>query len=458
MKLYTPKTVLAHEAQAASQQGMSLWQLMQRAGQTIFNEVQRRYRSSEHWLILAGPGNNGGDAYLVGALALASDYTVTLCAVGEPKTELAKLAKELFERAGGAVSESLPNDADVIIDGLFGAGFRGSLPNEEWISQVNRMSGARIAIDVPSGVNGTTGWVETCAFYADLTIQMVAAKQGLYTSKASDYCGEKIVKRLGVELSVEPDARLVTKLALPCRSDYFNKGNAGHVKVIGAGRGMAGAAYLTALAALKAGAGKVSVFCHQQNVAIIASMLPEAMVLPIDELSATDQDVLAIGPGLGRDDWGKKACEQAVAVPGRKIVDADGLYWLPKDTMVEVITPHPGEAARLLNKNTQAVEADRFESLHALAKRAEQVVLKGNGSLVWHDGVHVIGAGSPAMAAPGMGDVLTGVIAALMAQKCPEPAVQGALWHALAGAEMPIGSLASEVANRLTLVRASLQN
>lgn len=465
MKLFLPKTVLAGEVQAAQKAGVSLWQLMQRAGEAIFLELNKRYSKRRTWLILAGGGNNGGDAYLVGEQAIRAGYTVILCALCAPKTKLCQRAKNEFVARGGRVLEALPylHSNMLVVDGLYGAGFRGALDGDArlWVEQLNRFDSARVAIDIPSGVLGATGWVQGVAFKAELTMQLVARKQGLYTSKAADYCGEAWFNDLAIAIDGPCDASLVQEsdLALPKRAQYFNKGSAGHVKVVGGGLSMAGAAYLSALAALRSGAGKVSVYCHQQNVATIAGMLPEAMVCSTEQLVTVESDVLVIGPGLGRDEWAHHTLATVLQLPGRKLLDADGLYCLPPImeafTMgdIEVITPHPGEAARLLNQSIQDIESDRFAALRQLSGFAQQVVLKGNGSLVWDGDIKIVAAGSAAMAAPGMGDVLCGVISALMAQGVSNACVLGALWHALAG-ELPVGSLASDVANRLPQLRA----
>lgn len=465
MRLYSPETVLNNEANAAQARGLSLWQLMQRAGEQLYFECSKRYRSRKTWLILAGAGNNGGDAYLVGKHALDNNYTVILCALSNPKTELGQKAKNEFVASGGKILQALPAlQADMlIIDGLFGAGFHGELASDArlWIQQVNAVDAARVSIDVPSGVCAATGWVGDAAFCAALTLQLVGRKQGLYTARAEDFCGERHFNSLSVELTCPSDATLLgeSQLQLPIRPHYFNKGSAGHVKVVGGGIGMAGAAYLSGLAALRSGAGKVSIYCHPQNIATIAALLPEAMVRSVEQIVTVESDVLVIGPGMGRDDWAYQALEVVLQLPGRKLLDADGLYCLPliMETFavgdIDVITPHPGEAARLLGVSVLDVERDRFDALQKLGGFAEQVVLKGNGSLVWDGRVSIIGAGSAAMAAPGMGDVLCGVIAALMAQGVESHSTQGVLWHALAG-ELPVGSLASEVANRLPSFRA----
>lgn len=462
MQLYHPKHILAHEPQAAKEAGLSLWQLMQRAGKQLFEHIQAAYPASRHWVILAGSGNNGGDAYLVATHALNANYTVILIAPEAPKSELCQRASDAFAQQGGKVAQGWPESVTqgVLVDGLFGAGFHGQLSGQalalvQWASAqgVNR-----VAIDVPSGVDGATGWVAGPAFTADLTLQLVARKQGLYTAKAADYCGQRQLLSLGLKWSLPSDAIGVNKLALPTRGQYFNKGSAGHVQVIASNQGMSGAGYLCALAALRSGAGKVSVYCHLDCVAVIAAQLPEAMVRPLAQFAPIDGAILVLGPGLGRDQWSREAHAMAMASDQATVVDADGLYWFEPGQRANVITPHPGEAARLLDCQTEAVEADRFAALNRLTEFGEQVILKGNGSLVYNQQVHVIDAGHPAMAAPGMGDVLTGIVAGLMAQGCEHSAVQAALWHAKAGSELGrqygIGLLAHEVANYLPRVRA----
>ena len=309
-----------------------------------------------------------------------------------------------------------------------------------------------LALDVPSGVDADTGHVPGVAVRAHATVQFIAAHRGLATGAALDHCGDRVVARIGVGSDgFAPSAVALHRDALqrwlkPRRADS-HKGAYGHVLCIGGDVGNGGAIMLCCEAALRSGAGLVSVATRPSHVSPLLARRPEAMVVGIEQTSAVDDlikaaNVIAIGPGLGTQTWGRELLDAALGAGKPLVIDADGLNLLAgSDTQLPVdtiLTPHPGEAARLLGIDTRAVQVDRYAAAAALAQRfGSVVVLKGAGTIVAAPGQTpcVIDAGNPGMAVGGMGDLLTGVIAALRAQGMGafDAACCGALLHAVAG-------------------------
>jgi len=307
------------------------------------------------------------------------------------------------------------------------------------IEHINARGVPVLALDLPSGLNADSGHAPGAVVRADVTVTFIAGKRGLHTGRSADLVGVLELASLGVPDSVyvgiRPDAQLLAADALPPRSRYANKGDNGHVLVIGGEHGMAGAVRLAGESALRGGAGLVSVATRVGHVPALNAARPELMAHAVDGPQALESlleraDVLALGPGLGQGAWGHALWLTALDANKPLVLDADGLNLLASEprtfTAPTVLTPHPGEAARLLGMTTKDVEKDRFAAVRELARRyAAVVVLKGSGSLIADpDGrLDVCPWGNPGMASGGMGDLLTGVVAALLAQGCTP-------WHA----------------------------
>ena len=477
--LYCAEQLQRSEARAGELAGYSLGQLMSLAGRSVFGELERIVGVGASIAICCGEGNNGGDGYIVARLAHQAGYKVSLYALNA-KAELKQTSHEPAVQARRAcrelgleerpLTDCTANDYDLIVDAVFGIGL--SRPVEgalaEWVRALNKSRVPVLAIDVPSGINADSGCIMGEAIVAQVTVTMIAYKRGLFTGASPGHVGRIVLADLGAgkyfERLEQPAWRRVTENPygwLGDRVAHSHKGTHGHVLIVGAGPGMPGAAILAMVAALRAGAGTVSVACHPSNVGIIASQQPEAMVHGVEApeqlnhlLNAATS--LVVGPGLGRDEWGYKIYQACMAVNTCKVIDADGLYWLAQDPVHSsqlILTPHPGEAARLLKCNTRDIEANRFE--HALSLHNQyhaQIVLKGAGSLISSTrGNWLIDRGSPAMASGGMGDCLAGLIGALVAQGlAPAQALTaGVYWHAVAGevagSKAPRGTLASDL-------------
>ena len=404
-----------------------------------------------------GPGNNGGDGFLLAVLAREAGLQVDVVALTPVSHGDAAAARAAWEQGGGRVYSwdglaALPI-AELHVDALYGIGLSRAPEADaaSLIERINSDGSPILALDVPSGLNADSGHCPGAAIRADLTVTFIAHKRGLHTGRAADCVGVLELATLGVPASafahVPCDARLLAAEALPPRDRYGNKGCYGHVLVIGGGQGMAGAVHLAGEAALRAGAGKVSVATRAEHVSALNAARPELMAHGVDGPQALQPmleaaDVLALGPGLGRSAWGHGLWLTALEADKPLVLDADGLNLLAREprqfTAPTVLTPHPGEAGRLLGVSTDEVERDRFAAARELARRhAAVVVLKGSGSLVANpDGrLDVCPWGNPGMASGGMGDLLTGIIAALLAQGCSgwQAACIGAGLHARAG-------------------------
>jgi NAD(P)H-hydrate epimerase len=432
---------------------------MTRAGHATLNALRALWPAVRSITILCGPGNNGGDGYVVARVARAQGLRTRVAALGDP-VELrgdARRAYDDFAAAGGRCEPWSPAmlESDVIVDALYGTGLAREVAGEAavMLSAANASGRPIVAVDVPSGLHADSGAVLGIAAHARLTVTFIGRKVGCYLADGPEHTGHVVFDDLDVPAetyaATEPAAHLLVEAdvaqALPPRRRTAHKGDHGHVLVVGGGPGMPGAARLAGEAALRAGAGLVTVAVHPENTATVAAR-PELMCLAArgaDDLAAvlSRATVVAIGPGLGQDGWARGLLEAAVASGRPLVVDADALNLLaaaPRALDHWVLTPHPGEAARLLGATTGAVQADRLGAARELqARHGGTVVLKGAGSIVHGAGgaPWICDRGNPGMAAGGMGDVLTGVIAGIAAQ-CGElelAARAGVFVHAQAG-------------------------
>lgn len=457
--LYTAAQVRELDARLIAA-GTPGFELMQRAAHAAWRALRRRWPDAGAVTVLAGRGNNAGDGYLVAALAQRSGWQVRVLAVGDPQALQGDAAQALAEaRASGVVVEPWHAEAmlqGVLVDALLGTGIAGDVrePYVGAIEAINASALPVLAIDLPSGLCANSGRVLGHAVRADLSVTFIGLKLGLFTADGPDRVGTLVFDDLQADpqivSQVAGDAvRLDQSTLVPVapRSPVAHKGSFGQVLVIGGDLGTGGAALLSAEAALRCGAGMVTLATRPEHVTASLVRRPEIMCSGVEStysLTALVEraDVLVVGPGLGQGPWGRSLLSLAAQAEVPQVWDADALNLLAH-AAVELprgclITPHPGEAARLLGSDNQAVQKDRFAALAALVERYRCiVVLKGAGTLVGAPGEVpvVIGAGNPGMAAGGMGDVLTGVIAALQAQHLGsfEAAVAGALLHGAAG-------------------------
>ncbi len=434
--------------------------LMTRAAAAALRELRRCWPHARRLVVLCGTGNNGGDGYVLARLAVEAGLTARVLTLGDQQALIgdAATARNDWMNSGGHAVAFAPDgldDADVVVDGLLGTGLQRELSGQwrEAVEAVNAHAAPVLALDIPSGLHADTGAVLGAAVYSALTVSFIGLKRGLFTGEGPDRCGEVVFDDLGVPagvyLSVPPAATRiegdVLRRLLPPRPRGAHKGRFGHVLVVGGDHGMTGAVRMAAEAAARGGAGLVSVATRREHAAAIAAVRPELMCHGVD--AAADlhpllerATVVAIGPGLGQSPWAQRLLGTVLDTDLPLVVDADALNLLAREPGSRghwVLTPHPGEAARLLGTSAAEVQADRFAAVEALADAFDGVVvLKGAGTLVHArgGGTYLCDRGNPGMASGGMGDVLTGVIASLLAQglDLEDAARAGVFAHAMA--------------------------
>lgn len=480
-RIYTPASVREMDRVAIEELGIDGYTLMCRAGAAAFADIRARYADARHWLVVCGAGNNAGDGYVIARLARAAGIGVSVVAIADPQTLRgdARTAFDDFQASGEVVAMAAAWAAhpDLIVDAMLGTGIDRPVTGvwREAIEAINATDLPVVAVDVPSGLNGATGAVMGAAVHARLTVTFVGRKQGFYLGAGPDHVGEVCFHDLEIPFDavahIDPalerfGADDLAALLLPRRATD-HKGRFGHVLIVGGNVGMAGAARLAGEAALRSGAGLVSVATRPESVAVVGAGRPELMVRGVSSPADLDAllaraSVVALGPGLGQDDWAHGLMRHILTAQQPKVLDADALNLLagaPEHRDDWILTPHPGEAAGLLGQTTAELQAERLDALRALNERYGGVaVLKGRGSLIGAAGCRpwVIDAGNPGMATAGMGDVLTGICAGLLAQYPGDllrSAAAAAFAHAVAGdraaAAGPRGLLAGDLLAQL---------
>ncbi|HVY23095.1 MAG TPA: NAD(P)H-hydrate dehydratase [Steroidobacteraceae bacterium] len=441
INIHSVAQVRALDAEAMQALDVSAYALMQRAGEAAFAAMRSGWPMATHIAVICGFGNNAGDGYVLATLAQAARMDVKVIALGDP-AELKGAAMQAWQgfNAGGGVVQHWDVDvlrnAEVIVDAIFGTGLSRPLSAElqSQVQEINDSGKPILSLDIPSGLDADTGAVMGAAIEAHRTICFVGLKQGFYLGEGPNHVGHLLFDDLDIPLAVSSridhvaqrlDSQIVSA-ALPRRARTSHKGQQGHVLIIGSGTGMPGAVRLAGEACLRAGAGLVTVATRPEHIAILAGR-PELICAAVNAGSdlavlMEHADIIAIGPGLGRDAWAESLLDAVLNTGKPLVVDADALNLLalhPVKRSNWILTPHPGEAARLLNTTTQHVQQARMASAHRIADLyGGVVVLKGAGTLVWDSAGKpgVCDRGNPGMAAPGMGDVLTGVIAGIAAQ------------------------------------------
>lgn len=456
--------------------------LMQRAGAAAAQWAAELALDGFPILILAGPGNNGGDAFEAAHLLRKCLFDIRLVFTGDPARlpPDARAAHARFVAAGGSCLSALPQVGRwaLIIDGLFGIGLTRAPTGRyaELISAANALAVSNccplLALDCPSGLNADTGQIFAATIRATHTLTFIAAKPGLYTADGPDHCGEIRIASLGLEPGdlVAPEGQQVTpplfNLRLQPRRRNSHKGTYGSVGILGGAPSMLGAVILAGRAALKLGAGRVYVGILDPQGLPLDPLQPELMFRPPAGILAAELDALACGPGLGTSEAARGLLEKTLALPLPLVLDADALNLLAAEASLQaalalrpepsLLTPHPAEAARLLGMKVAAIQADRIEAAREMAKRFNSLVaLKGCGTLIAApDGRWWINTtGNPGMAAAGMGDVLTGLAVALLAQgwEAEQALLAAVHLHGAAGDAAvaqgigPIGLTASEL-------------
>lgn len=480
--LYTARQVRALDQLMIEQVPISALKLMRRAASVVLSVVCQRWPQLRRLVVFTGTGNNGGDGYYLAALAAADGIKVQVLECGDQERLSAdalgarveaiaagvacRPCDMLFDLASASFSQET-----VLVDAILGTGFKGPLrdSHESIIEWINASGLPVVSIDLPSGLNCDTGDVGDIAVRATMTVCLVGLKQGLFTGKAPDVTGEIVFHDLGMPESVKasPQARFSASTridihaiadSLAPRTASTHKGQCGNVLVVGGDLGYGGAAIMAAEAAARAGAGTVSLLTRSSHITAALTRRPELMVRGVDEPDGFGSEqilallqratAIVLGPGLGSSNWSRSVFRQVLQFAGTHlpvVLDADALNLLAEYALLEaqadepeallplrsplwILTPHPGEAARLLQTTIPAVESDRFAAVSSLQSQwGGSVVLKGAGSVLCTEAVRVdrveteivlevCTEGNPGMASGGMGDVLAGLLGSLIAQ------------------------------------------
>jgi NAD(P)H-hydrate epimerase len=493
--LFSADSVRLIDQYVIGQQGVDGFDLMQSAARAAFRRLVVRWPGVEPLLVLCGAGNNGGDGYLIAANAVRHGLAVRCIAVA-PTEKLGGDARQAWQKAvadgvevqaladiGEPELDSVFETAELIVDAMLGTGVSGA-PREPFsgvIARCNRSGLPVLAVDLPSGLDATTGAAEGEVVQAAITVTFIGRKVGLYTGQGAAVCGDVMFETLnasaGVVESGEAPIAMLRRWEsvlgwLPARPANAHKGRFGHVLVVAGCRGFGGAGMLAAEAAARSGAGLVSLATRPEHVTAALARCPSVMVHGLihgSELPALldAATVVVCGPGLGQNSWGQQMLQQVVESGKPRVLDADALNLLSSRVVTparnQILTPHPGEAARLLNCLVPEVEADRVAAARKLQSLYGGVVLlKGAGTIIASgaEAVDIAGGSNPGMATGGMGDVLSGIIGALYAQTTEAPACAatlGAVVHLEAACRASadkgyIGLIPTDVIDALPLV------
>ena len=444
--LYSGDQTRELDCRAICDQGIPGAVLMKRAGRAAFEFACKTWPHNRRWLVLCGGGNNAGDGYVFAALAAQQRHDVEILYTapphqlqGDARAACDYARQEGVQMRPFAADESRPEGEWVLVDGLLGIGLRSPVRAEmaTVIHWINASAAPVLALDLPSGLCADTGAELGCAVRASRTITFIAAKIGLFTCRGPALSGPIEIASLGVaEEAFAGLSPIATKIDLPdlqCllpeREADAHKGQFGHVMVIGGDKGYGGAAILAAETAAMTGAGLISLATRAEHVTAALVRRPELMAIGVpsgQELEPHLQrpTVLVVGPGLGRTPWSEQLLQQALQSNLPLVLDADALNILALGCLPLpehrrwVMTPHPGEAARLLGCSTQEIQNDRIGAARQLQKTfGGVVVLKGAGTLICADDqLYLAKVGNPGLATAGSGDVLAGLIGSLMAQ------------------------------------------
>ena len=472
--LYTARQVRELDRIAIQEHQLPGLLLMKRAAQACVDSLFHHWRGTSRVAVFCGSGNNAGDGYFIAAFLAEKHVQVTIVQVGDLE-KLSPDARQGYEACCQQNIEMITdprqanlNQVEVIVDALLGTGIAGEIraPFAEAINVINSHPSRVLSVDIPSGISADTGQVLGVAVRADVTVSFIGMKRGLMTLDGPDYVGELQFDSLGVPDDIftqvgKPIERLSYAALVadfPKRRGNSHKNSFGNLLLVGGDQGMSGAILMSAVAAMRAGAGVVTVATHPAHAAFLGTIHPELMVRGVTDAAALDSLVdkascMVIGPGLGQSEWSEQLFSRAIQADLPMVIDADGLTWLsrlPSASCVNnnwILTPHPGEATRLLqgafdrgesdeSTNLPNVQFDRFSSVVEIQQRyGGNILLKGQGTLICNsENVFLCPYGNPGMATAGMGDVLSGVIGGLVAQGCSlvQATTLGAVVHSKA--------------------------
>lgn len=480
-QLYTAEQVRQLDSIAIHEYGLSGFELMSRAAKAAFDAICQKWPQVPSMQVFCGGGNNGGDGYLIALLAHQRKIDVSVITLKDPETLTgdAQRAYHSCHRTGIPIT---PFDKDteitagLTVDAIFGTGLSRDVEGiyQEAIAAINAAPAPCCAVDIPSGLCSDTGSIMGICTRADLTVSFIGMKQGLLTGAGRGVCGELCFDDLsvpeGVYERVPSSCQRIhyqmLKDSIPARSSTAHKGNHGHLLLLGGNHGMPGAIIMAAEAAIHSGAGRVTVVTRKEHISALSVRCPEVMGRSIESEAEFktllhNKSAIAAGPGLGQDQWALSLLREVMVSRCPVVLDADALNLLSQHPQLRqdrkspmILTPHPGEAARLLQTDTSTIQQNRFAAVAECVERYDAItLLKGSGTLISdHHQCFLCSAGNPGMAVAGMGDVLSGVLGALLAQGIePLRATQLACWlHSGAADEIvaqqgEIGLLATQL-------------
>ncbi|MCY4050897.1 MAG: NAD(P)H-hydrate dehydratase [Gammaproteobacteria bacterium] len=490
-KLYIADQVRQLDRFAIEGLGISGCELMERSGKQAFQRILDIYQETKSFLVLCGPGNNGGDGYVVALCALELGMQVEVIFTEKPKTPDAKLMYHKYLKAGGIANQynpldqTLPVMGDLIIDAILGIGINhapgGSV--EQLINDANQDARSIFALDVPSGLECDTGVAFESCITATNTVNFIGRKVGCYTADGRDQCGTLFYEPLNVPLEGSHEdthyAELIEPFPLDSRVHNSHKRRYGDLAIFGGFTGMFGAVLLAGRAAMRAGCGLTTVVSKQKHADILAVHCPELMSLDFAKEKKVEDllervDALVVGPGLDDGKWAQRVFSRILDFHGPVVVDAGALrilakpaYRMRRDNWI--LTPHPGEAAALLDCDSMDIQTDRIESAREITSIYGGIcILKGSGTIVAYsesETPKICDRGNPGMATAGMGDVLSGILGAysiydMSISKCAELGV----WVHSYAADLAIEEstehslIASDVIDVLPKVYQALEN
>lgn len=465
--IVTKKEMQAIDAYAIEKIGIPAAVLMERAALAVVDEVERLNPTKGRVLVVVEGGNNGGDGLAAARILIERGYLVDVYYIAgfNKISKPFQIQRDIMFNMGVRLRKAIPNkDYSVIVDGIFGVGLSRDVdgPQKKAIETMNQMTGIKIAIDIPSGIDATTGNILGVAFKADYTVTFGLKKLGMFFSDGIDYCGKIICEDIGLPeqaiKATKPRIYAYDKSdmnKLPKRVDNSNKGTYGRVAVIAGSKNMSGAAYLCSKAAYSTGAGLVKIYTHESNRMVLQSQLPEAIMMTYNDyegaLSCMEDamkwaTVIVVGPGLGVDSTSERMLYELLMnteVP--LVLDADALNILSNNIeLLEtsfapvIMTPHMMEMSRLIQKNVSEITKDRFNIAKQFARKmGVTLVLKDAKSIVTNGGeqTYMSLEGNNGMSTGGSGDVLAGIIAGMLAGglSLTEAAMMGTYMHCLAG-------------------------
>lgn len=459
--LYTTEQIRELERIANEDYNLSPAELMTRAGASALAALKQHWPRAERLLVLCGTGNNGGDGFELARQAAANDYRVMVIQIGDDTTlsHTSAAARNALLATGTEIHRfngQLPS-TDVIVDALFGTGLNRDISGEcrAVIEAVNQSKQSPVlALDIPSGLHADTGSALGLAVKATISLSFIGLNLGLFTGEGPSYCGKTYFDSLQIPSAIykqcTPIARRVSLEhdgdRLAPRERTGHKGHYGHLLIIGGEQGMSGAARIAAEAGARVGSGLTSIATRTTHAALLNLTRPELMCHGVEDPEDLDillrqATTLTIGPGLGQSDWAERLLDEVIKTNLPMVVDADALNLLSKKPQHYehwILTPHPGEAGRLLNCSAKEIQANRFEAVQELQRIYGGIaVLKGSGTLISNGKtpIRISSCGNPGMGSGGMGDVLAGVIGGLLAQGFPmmDAACVGVTLHGMAG-------------------------